>query len=119
LERFQASGLSVARFCQGEGVSQASFYQWKRKLAGRGQTRQPGSKTNGPGRGANRKRPIKDADCGLFQAVHLVQAAGLRPGVTVRLPGGIEVVSDHGPVIEMLVERLLRRVTAGAGGPTC
>lgn len=32
-ERFQSSQMSVARFRQFEGVSQPSFYQWRRRLA--------------------------------------------------------------------------------------
>lgn len=34
LDRFGHSCLTVAQFCQQEGVSAPSFYQWKRKLAG-------------------------------------------------------------------------------------
>jgi hypothetical protein len=33
LARFETAGLSVARFCQQEGVSTAAFYQWRKKLA--------------------------------------------------------------------------------------
>ena len=32
LERFTRSGLTVARFCDGERVSVASFYYWRKKL---------------------------------------------------------------------------------------
>jgi len=32
LRRFQASGLSVTRFCQVEQVSAAAFYQWRKRL---------------------------------------------------------------------------------------
>jgi len=32
LARFRKSDLSVARFCDAEGVSTASFYHWQRKL---------------------------------------------------------------------------------------
>ena len=32
LERFEQSGSSVQEFCDAEGVSTASFYQWRRKL---------------------------------------------------------------------------------------
>lgn len=34
LRRFARSKLSVSEFCRREGVSAASFYQWRRKLAG-------------------------------------------------------------------------------------
>ncbi|WP_436298656.1 IS66 family insertion sequence element accessory protein TnpA [Stieleria mannarensis] len=32
LRRFDRSRMSVAQFCRNEGVSQPSFYQWKKKL---------------------------------------------------------------------------------------
>lgn len=31
-KRFDASGLSVTRFCQLEGISMPSFYQWRKRL---------------------------------------------------------------------------------------
>ena len=34
LQRFQISGLSVTQFCERERVSQPSFYQWRKRLAG-------------------------------------------------------------------------------------
>lgn len=34
LSRFAASGLSVAAFCEQEGVSTASFYRWRGLLGG-------------------------------------------------------------------------------------
>jgi hypothetical protein len=33
LQRFDASGMSVARFCRQEQVSVPSFYQWRKRLA--------------------------------------------------------------------------------------
>ena len=38
-ERQPASGLSIVAFCQKEGVSQATFHAWKRKLLGPSSTR--------------------------------------------------------------------------------
>jgi len=32
LDRFRRSGLSVADFCDREGISTASFYTWRRRL---------------------------------------------------------------------------------------
>ena len=32
LRRFQSSGMSVTRFCEAEGVSAPSFYQWRKRL---------------------------------------------------------------------------------------
>jgi transposase len=33
LETFTSSGLSVRQFCQQEGLSEASFYAWPKRLA--------------------------------------------------------------------------------------
>lgn len=33
LQRFQASGLSVTRFCEREQISMPSFYHWRKRLA--------------------------------------------------------------------------------------
>lgn len=33
LERFEHSDLTIAEFCELEGYSPASFYQWRRRLA--------------------------------------------------------------------------------------
>jgi hypothetical protein len=32
LDRFRTSGLTVAHFCEREGISSASFYAWRRRL---------------------------------------------------------------------------------------
>ena len=32
LEKFQSSGLSVRQFCRQEGLSEPSFYSWRRRL---------------------------------------------------------------------------------------
>ena len=34
LQRFSRSGLTVAAFCDCEGISAASFYAWRRRLRG-------------------------------------------------------------------------------------
>lgn len=44
LQRQAGSGLSIAKFCRSEGVSEPSFYSWKRALGGnkaKGKTREP------------------------------------------------------------------------------
>jgi transposase-like protein len=33
VDRFQQSNQTVAEFCHAEGISQASLYQWRRKLS--------------------------------------------------------------------------------------
>ena len=34
LDRFDRTDVTVAQFCRQEGVSQAAFYNWRRKLRG-------------------------------------------------------------------------------------
>ena len=33
IETWQASGMSVSKFCETEGLSESSFYIWRKKLA--------------------------------------------------------------------------------------
>ena len=33
IETWQASGMSVSKFCEAEGLSESSFYIWRKKLA--------------------------------------------------------------------------------------
>ena len=35
LQRFKQAQMTVAQYCAAEGVSQPSFYNWKRKLRSR------------------------------------------------------------------------------------
>jgi hypothetical protein len=44
LERFTRSGLTVARFCDGERASVASFYYWRKKLGQTGSGRRTRSR---------------------------------------------------------------------------
>ena len=52
LRRFEESGQTVTDFCVGEGVSQPSFYHWKKKL------RESGTTTAVPGKASNGFRPV-------------------------------------------------------------
>ena len=44
LQRFEHAGLTVAEFCQSEGYSVTSFYQWRRKLQSEPSNAQAGAK---------------------------------------------------------------------------
>jgi transposase-like protein len=44
LERFTRADMTVAEFCAEEGVSVASFYQWRRKLESDSQAHVPAPK---------------------------------------------------------------------------
>jgi len=86
LRRFRASGMTVARFCELERVSLASFYQWRRKLESRS------------GAAA---RPV-------FQQVVVTPAVA--SGLRVRLASGaeIEVAAGNLDVIRAVVGELAR-----------
>ena len=99
LERFAKSGRSVSEFCEREGVSAASLYQWRQKLATVEQ---------------NKKNSDHDGELPGFQRV---QVAPSLAGVSIRLPDGtvIDLNSDLA-TIEFVIGCLLDRQTAEAGG---
>lgn len=74
LARHGASGLSVAEFCRREGLSQPSFYAWRRTLAER--DRQPGKPTT-------RRRPVRE-----FLPLRVIDPPGRASSITIELAGG-------------------------------
>lgn len=122
LERFKNAELTVARFCQVEGVSLPSFYQWKKKLAGRRDASQPrGAKSTRRSVAVDRETVDPRGGGGPFQTLQLIQSREVDAGVTLRLPGGVQLtLGDNLPVIEMVVEKLLRGVSREeTGGRSC
>ena len=101
LTRFRKSLLSVARFCDAEGVSTASFYQWQRKLRKLAATNN--AATNHQDFAGTKKRSG-------FQAVPVTASrplAATPPALTVCLPGGIQVhVADNLPAIQTVMREL-------------
>jgi hypothetical protein len=82
LRRFDQADMTVAKFCASEGVSQPSFYNWKRKLRGPATTTKP-------------KPPARAT---AFLPVTLPPPLGsTRPAdsahavTTIELPGGIRI----------------------------
>ncbi len=96
LERFTRSRLTVARFCDGERVSVASFYYWRKKL---GQT---------ASRRRTRSRP------GVFQQVAVIPAPpAMVPAssrIVIQLPCGtrIEVDAEHLDAVRAVVGEVAR-----------
>ena len=77
LQRFEKTTMTVAQFCSAEGVSQPSFYYWKRKLKS-AQTQKPLTPA--------RFMPVA------FQA--LSPACSTPPEhakATIQLPGGVRI----------------------------
>ena len=58
LERQPASGLSIVAFCRQEGVSQATFHAWKRKLYGPSSTRHSSGEAVTAHRSRKRRAPV-------------------------------------------------------------
>jgi hypothetical protein len=121
LSRFRSSGRTVAAFCQSEGVSEASFYLWKRKLTR--PTERPGQR---PSEVASSGRSGKKSSAPAFQAVELVSRSPLATpsATTVRLPRGIEIeFGSDLRVIEAVVKQLLAAepiaADRGEGGGSC
>lgn len=97
LSRFASSQMTVAQFCQREGVSQPSFYQWKKRL------RQPLSDAEPrPTNSAVQFLPLRLSE---HSSPPVVQPSGQlgQPvaRTTIELPGGVrirvEVPTDRQP----------------------
>ena len=82
LARHGASERSVAQFCADEGVSVASFYQWRRKLS-----EAPAAKSS--------------ASTNKFQRLHVQGGAA----ITARLPNGV-VLEVSGRAVGECLDRL-------------
>jgi hypothetical protein len=99
--RFLRSGLTVAQFCVKEGVSTASFYRWRNRLA----DQRP------PTRGVE-QTPA-------FQAVQVTRADA---AVAIHLPGGVRVEVPTGSLdaIRAVLGELLRQdVMPDRGASPC
>jgi transposase len=82
VRQWRHSGQSIRVFCRARGLTEASFYAWRRSIAQRDQQADPG-----PGRGV---RPP------LFVPVQLSTVTGaplevvLERGLVVRVPAGFD-----------------------------
>jgi len=99
LERFnKAEQTTVTEFCADEDVSNASFYQWRKRL-----TATPKASVR-PGRSG-----VADSQASppSFQPLRVALLDSV-PQVTIRLPSGVVIeLSDHPQTIERIVSQLL------------
>ena len=101
LERFAVSSLTAARFCQAEGVSLPSFYQWKRKLTA-------------PANPA----PKSTRGSAAFAAIELKPTASTT--TTIRLPNGVTIEwGGDTRALEKWIPPLLERAVDSASGWSC
>lgn len=90
LWRFGRSHLTVARFCQSEGVSAPTFYQWRKRLAA----------CDGQGISAVTKPTGSFVPVRVMAAVAPPQAA---PPVEIHLPNGARICLPSGDVVALRV----------------
>ncbi len=92
--RFDDGGMKVEDFCLAEGISQSSFYHWRRKLA-------PSKRSSSP----TRQQTKQTAGRGVFEPVTIAAAAM----VVIRLPGGtlIEVPAHSEQALRAVVGQLV------------
>ena len=102
VRRFECSGLTVVRFCGDEGVSTASFYRWRKRLA----ERRPGTRNGGVAPAA-------------FRPVRVTTAEA---PISIQLPGGVrvEVPAENLDAVRAVLGELLRHdATLGRGDSRC
>jgi len=113
LERFGKSKQTVAQFCQAEGVSMPSFYQWKKKLGG--------AKTDSPKRvnchGRRRKKSSQPAKSPVFKPVD-ISPLEKTAAATIRLPNGtvVELRNDLLAIEKVMNQLLDHHSSGGADG---
>ena len=98
LRRFDAASMTVAQFCQLEGVSQAAFYKWKKTL--RELSQQPSPRPTLPTEETQEVRfvPLRLSaaaesrpNIATDHAEHLPVARPLATTTTIELPGGVRI----------------------------
>jgi transposase-like protein len=81
VRRWQRSGLSVAAFCQQEGLPASSFRYWQHKVSSEGAERDPGEATMVPVEVVTSVSPAMDRS--VFEVL-------LRSGDVLRVPSGFD-----------------------------
>ena len=87
LRRFDRSQMTVTQFCRSEGVSQPSFYQWKKKLRQPPVVAEP-KLTDSPVQFMPLRLPALSGNQCDGPAEHVGPATAC---TTIELPGGIRI----------------------------
>ena len=100
VRRFGRSGMTVVRFCEEEGVSTASFYRWRNRLAGQGLPRRNAD--------ARRTATTGGEETPVFQPVRVRRA---ETAISIQLPGGVrvEVPAENLDAVRAVLGELLRQ----------
>jgi hypothetical protein len=113
IDRQQRSGQTIAQFCQQEGISTPSYYQWKRKLQGEQPARQKRATTRRKAKVPKRR-----------QAKETIPSVS-SPFVQLPMPAPpscpwIEVVLSEGTIVRLPQQNLaaLKAVLGALGNNT-
>ncbi len=111
IERQQQGSLTVAQFCEREGVSTANFYVWKRRLQGGDAGQSPSASTR---RATSRPRSAEAASSTREQDRPFVQVPWTAPSASP----WIEIVLAEGTVVRLPQQNLaaLQTVLQSLGG---
>jgi transposase-like protein len=103
VRRFGHSGMTVVRFCREEGVSTASFYRWRNRLAERGRLARNTDTRSSATTGVEQTP--------LFQPVRVT---GAETPISIQLPGGvrIQVPAENLDAVRAVLGELLRHDAA-------
>jgi len=93
VERQPGSGLGIEAFCRQEGVSPASFYEWKKRL----------------------RRPAAGKPPAAFAAVTIVGNPPSAERIEIELPQGIVLRLPPGVELRAALAAVLQAVSAGEG----
>ena len=110
LARFEEAGQTVARFCQQEGVSSASFYRWRKVLGGK-QGQIPRAV-----RGSKSKATFEPLQWTRTIAPQHSTTIRFDAGVVIELGNDLQVVEL---VVQSVVEKALQNLAMRTGGSSC
>ena len=82
IETWQAGGLSVRQFCTNEGLSEPSFYAWRKKLAG-------GSVQDEK----DKPKPSAFIEVAIPRSNSVVMELLMISGNTLRIPAGVDTAT--------------------------
>jgi transposase-like protein len=97
LRLWRRSGRTVRDFCDEHGVSEPSFFAWRRMLAERDQQRGQRGRRDKPNARASADPPAQADDQPVFVPLRVVSTAAfevmLKGGRVVRVPAGFDAAS--------------------------
>jgi len=114
-ERLQRFGpdQSVAAFCANEGVSTASFYNWRRRLKNAKPCDEPDTRPEGERSIERDGAAISTGWPSKKRAFQQVEVVSSQPGVAVRFTNGVRIDIDAGD--EVTLKTVIRELMHAAG----